>query len=187
MTRADDHPPRDHKREPCASPPTLEEENARLRAENEELKKTIILLLAQIEDLERRLKLNRSDSGKPPSSDGLKKQKRERRTSSLRDPSAKPSGGQKGHKGNTLQQTDTPAHTVEHDPETCSGCGSALSAAMSTGFSARQVVDLPAPQPLTVTGHRAHRCHCASCGKPTRAECPENVTAPVQYSGSWPW
>jgi len=49
------------------------------------------------------------------------------------------------------------------------------------GFCARQVFDLPEPQPLVVTEHRAHACQCQKCGTVTRAEFPEGVTAPVQY------
>jgi transposase len=43
------------------------------------------------------------------------------------------------------------------------------------------VFDLPEPQPLLVTEHRAHDCRCAACGAQTRAAFPEGVTAPVQY------
>lgn len=55
----------------------------------------IALLLAQgarIAELERRLGLNSTNSGKPPSSDGLKKPVR---VSSLRETSGKKTGGQK--------------------------------------------------------------------------------------------
>ena len=52
---------------------------------------------------------------------------------------------------------------------------------MATQCSARQVFDLPEPQPLIVTEHRAYRCRCGRCGGETRAPFPEGVTAPVQY------
>jgi transposase len=74
--------------------------------------------------------LNSSNSGKPPSSDGLNKPKREKRTRSLREASGKPPGGQKGHKGETLRQVAEPDRTVDHVPGTCAGCGSALTAAV---------------------------------------------------------
>jgi transposase len=51
----------------------------------------IAALKAQITELERRLGLNSSNSGMPPSSDGLKKPAR---VKSLREASGKPSGGQ---------------------------------------------------------------------------------------------
>ena len=108
------------------------------------------LLLTQeacIAELERRLGLNNSNSGKPPSSDGLKKPQRVRR---LREPSGKRPAGRR---------------TV----------------ATATGFVARQVFDLPEPQPLVVTEYRAHGCRCAACGSQTRATFPDWVSAPVQY------
>jgi transposase len=43
------------------------------------------------------------------------------------------------------------------------------------------VFDLPEPQPLMVTEHRAHCCRCGQCGGETRAWFPEAVAAPVQY------
>jgi transposase len=141
----------------------------------------ITLLLAQearIAELERRLGLNSSNSGKPPSSDGLKKPPR---VSSLREPSGKKTGGQKGHPGETLRRVETPDATVDHFPQTCAACGEPLTAAMATDHVARQVFDLPEPKPLIVTEHRAHRCRCMSCGTQTRAAFPEGVAAPVQY------
>lgn len=41
--------------------------------------------------------------------------------------------------------------------------------------------DLPEPQPLRVTEHRAHACCCTACGTQTRADFPAGVSAPVQY------
>jgi transposase len=141
----------------------------------------IALLLAQsarIAELEHRLGLNSSNSGKPPSSDGLKKPAR---VSSLRQPSGKKTGGQKGHPGETLCQTETPDTVINHYPPACAACGASLTEAMATDYVARQVFDLPEPQPLLVTEHRAHDCRCAACGRQTRAAFPDWVTAPVQY------
>jgi hypothetical protein len=43
------------------------------------------------------------------------------------------------------------------------------------------VFDLPEPQPLVVTEHRAHGCRCAACGAKTRASFPDGVNPPAQY------
>jgi transposase len=149
----------------------LQSLNAALRVQNE-------ALVARVAELERRLGLNSSTSSKPPSSDGLKKPKR---TTSLREPTDKKTGGQPGHKGRTLERRATPDAIVDHFPTLCAGCGAPLDDAASTGHAARQVFDIPEPQPLVVTEHRAHQCHCAACGTQTRAAFPEGVNAPVQY------
>jgi len=155
----------------CVRCGELEAEVAELRAKNAELS-------AKNAELERRLGLNSSNSSNPPSSDGLKKQ---RRVSSLRTRSGKKTGGQPGHPGKTLRQTETPDAIVDHFPPKCGGCGEELTKEMATGHIARQVMDLPEPQPLVTTEHRAHECQCAACNKKTRAAFPEGVTAPVQY------
>jgi transposase len=138
-------------------------------------------LRARIAELERQLGLNSGNSGKPPSTDGLKK--KPARVRNLRERSGKTTGGQKGHPGKTLSRTETPDATVDHFPETCAGCGAELDKTMANGHTARQVFDLPEPRPLIVTEHRAHGCLCTACGRETRAAFPEGVTAPVQYGG----
>ena len=138
----------------------------------------IAALKAHIAELERRLGLNSSNSGKPPSSDGLRKPSR---VKSSREPSGRASGGQKGHKGETLLQVAEPNKIVDHFPPSCAACGSAMTLEMSTGHSARQVFDLPEPAPLVVIEHRAHDCQCPGCGAHTGAGFPDGVNAPVQY------
>jgi transposase len=99
----------------------------------------------------------------------------------LREPSDKKPGGQKGHKGETLRQVAEPDAVIEHFPSSCAECGEELTPASSTGFSARQVFDLPEPPPPVVTEHRAHVCACPHCGTKTTASFPDGCNAPVQY------
>jgi hypothetical protein len=89
----------------------------------------IAALKAHIAELERRLGLNSSNSGKPPSSDGLKKPPR---VTSLREHSGKKPGGQKGHDGETLRQVAEPDIIMDHFPQACAECGSTLTPAMAT-------------------------------------------------------
>src|SRR5665811_1497821 len=145
----------------AAGPASSEAVIAALQAHNAELQVLIGALQARIAELERQLGLNSSNSGKPPSSDGLKKPPR---VSSLRERSGKKPGGQKGHKGETLRQVTDPNEVVDHYPSACSMCGAGLDPETSVGHSARQVFDLPEPQPVVVTEHRAHDCQCAVCG-----------------------
>lgn len=165
-----------------------EAENAALRVElaRSTVESTAALatnadLRARVAELERSAKLNSENSSKPPSSDGMARPERKIRTASQRDRRAKkPSGGQKGHAGTTLQQVENPDVMVNHFPLRCDGCGAELDPSSAGGYAARQVFDLPAPRPLEVTEHRAHACRCG-CGVVTKADFPPGVAAPVQY------
>ena len=164
-------------------------ENARLRGANEQLRATVERQQAEmaglqqrLEELERRVGLNSGNSGKPPSSDGPAKPPAPKRTRSQRGRSGKRPGGQPGHKGATLRQTDSPHRIETHRPPSCGECAAPLSAADTQGEPVRrQVFDLPQPQPLEGTEHQAYACRCRSCGSLTRAAFPEGVNAPTQY------
>ena len=140
----------------------------------------IVTLLERIEELERRLGLNSTNSGKPPASDGLKKPSRIR---NQRERTGRQSGGQRGHEGTTLRQVATPDKVIEHFPASCAGCGSALHREQVTGHHKRQVFDLPQPI-VEVTEHRAHNCWCPECGTETQATFPADVTAATQYGAT---
>src|SRR6202050_784925 len=127
----------------------LQEQNAALQTLAAQQQALIVQQQERIAELERKLGLNSDNSGKPPSSDGLKK--KPVRVSSLRERSGKKPGGQKGHPGETLRQSETVDATIDHFPKACAGCGAALSEAMATDHIARQVVDLFAVQLATAT------------------------------------
>ena len=163
MTSVTDTPLSDADLVTSAIPTAVAEEIAHLRAENAALQQTVATLTARIAELERQLGLNSGNSGKPPSSDGLKKPPR---TVSLRESSDRKPGGQPfdelrtqpGHPGDTLRQVADPDVILDHYPNSCPNCGLTLTRDMATAYSARQVFDLPEPQPLVVTEHRAYTC-----------------------------
>jgi transposase len=144
----------------------------------EALKAENALLRQRIAELERRLGLDSTTSSKPPSSDGLGK--KPRIAGSLRGTSGKVSGGQKGHKGDTLRRTETPDIIRQHTVANCAHCRAKLKASMVTSVEKRQVFDLPEPR-MEVTEHQASVYTCAACHGTTRAAFPDGVTSSVQY------
>ena len=107
----------------------LQAENALLRADHALLRSANAALIERLAESERRLGLNSGNSGKPPSSDGLKKPSR---VSSLRERPDKKTGGQNGHAGETLGRVETPDVTIDHFPGACAACGEPLIAAIAT-------------------------------------------------------
>src|SRR5271156_3431415 len=122
-------------------PPEVEEFVASLMRKIEALE-------AENAELRRRLDLDSSNSSKPPSSDGLKKKRRV--LGSLRTRTGKSSGGQRGHRGDTLRQVAEPDLIIEHAAERCAHCQARLSPDSKIGEEKRQVFDLP-EKPLIVT------------------------------------
>ena len=87
---------------------TYEEQANRIKALEKENK----ALREKIGELERSVGLNSQNSSKPPSTDGLKKEKR---TKSLRKTNKNKSGGQEGHKGQTLAMVNQPEEIIRHE------------------------------------------------------------------------
>ena len=136
-------------------------------------------LRERIAELERRMGLNSENSSKPPSSDGLKK--KTHRTKSLRGKSNRNTGGQKGHRGYTLEQVAEPDRLVKHlAPDSCWGCGCDVSTEQVVSVIKKQVFDIPEPR-LEVTEHQVEIKHCPSCQEKLQGCFPEAVKAPVQY------
>jgi transposase len=156
---------------------SLRQENTALRQENAVLRQENAALKQQVAALQRRLDKNSSNSSKPPSSDGLNKPPRVFK--SLRGRSGKTSGGQMGHKGDTLRPVDKPDRLERHAATRCQHSQACLTAAMVTDVERRQVFDLPQPR-LEITEHQASIYRCRHCHATTKAAFPDTVTAPVQ-------
>jgi transposase len=141
--------------------------------------KQIEKLRAQVKELQDRLALNSNNRSKPPSSNSPAQ-----RTKSLRTPSGKKSGAQKGHPGTTLKASPTPDHLVVHDPATCQGCGQSLKDVVGQqADDHRQVFDLP-PMSFEVTEHRTSEKICPFCETRNGGEFPASVAPGVQYGSN---
>jgi transposase len=150
-----------------------------LMQEIADLKAHIAKQDAQIADLLKRLHKNSSNSGKPPSSDGLKKPPP--KPVSLRDANgAKKSGGQPGHKGHTAQIVENPDVIKIHGVDVCEHCAYDLHDVIAKEHVVRQVIDIPVVKP-EVTEHRLLVKECPCCRKKTKAKSPTDVNAPIQY------
>src|SRR6266700_6404978 len=136
----------------------------------------------QIADLERQLALckqNSTNSSKPPSSDGLAGEPRQR---GRQKKSRRKVGGQPGHRGAhrplaPLTQVDEIRPIL---PKQCQHCGHALPTDIeqvrTTGEPQRhQVNELPPIQARTIE-YQCHRVICPECSQSTRATVPEEAT-----------
>ena len=159
-----------------------EEEIRKLAKEVAEQRKQIADAQRQIADLERQLALrqqNSTNSSKPPSSDGLAGEPRER---GRRKKSRRKVGGQPGHRG--AHRPLVPITQVDEIrsilPDQCQHCGHPLPTHIEPVQTAgeprrHQVTELPPIQARTLE-YQGYRLVCPECGQSTRAAVPEEAT-----------
>ena len=147
-----------------------------LQQQVQELQKAVAAQADEIQQLRDQLAKNSRNSGKPPSSDGLKKP----RTRNLRKKTGRRSGGQKGHKGQTLEMVEQPDHVQIHQAVQCPDCATNLRSVEPCEVERRQVFDVP-PVCVQVTEHQAEIKVCPNCGNQVKGDFPPDVTQPVQY------
>src|SRR5262245_35799152 len=155
---------------------TPTERIAELEAENAALRERVELLAAQVQTLQARLAQDSHNSGKPPSSDGLR-----RKPKSLRHRSGKKPGGQLGHRGETLHLVAAPEAVGAHRPTVCGHCQAPLGEdAPVVGRERRQVHELP-PLRLVVTEHQALHVRCPVCEQVSVGAFPQEAPSRAQY------
>ena len=153
----------------------LREQNALQAQQIKQLESKVLLLLEQIQRLG--IRKDSHNSSLPPSSDITPVIK------NLRVPSVLKSGGQPGHTGHTLTINDTPDKIIELKSLFCNNCGQSLSQGSYLLKSKRQVVEIPAVQPI-YEEYRQYSCQCPRCNHQQIANFPLGVNAPIQYGSS---
>lgn len=138
---------------------------------------TIRTLEARVQVLEDQLKKDSHNSGKPPSSDGMKKPIKSKK----RHKSGKKAGGQVGHVGHRLEPVEKPDYVAVHRVKHCQHCDISLDEIATDRFERRQIFDLPEEIKLEVTEHQSEVKTCPACGKESKAEFPFGVTQATQY------
>ncbi len=149
----------------------LAQQNAVIQQHAEQMSR----LSEQLKALRDRPAKDSHNSHLPPSSDRFV-----RHPKSLRTKSEKPSGGQPGHPGSSLQFSSAPDEVIELQVGQCETCQQDLHVVAACGRERRQVVDLPSPRVL-VQEYRAEQKQCPHCQQITIAPFPAGVQAPIQY------
>lgn len=148
-----------------------------------------IVLKEEIAQLKSRLAIYETpkdshNSSIPPSKESLsaqaKKANKLQITQSLREKSGKPTGGQIGHKGSTLEMVSNPDALIEHQSNFCTRCGNDLSEVEGSVSEVRQLFDIPMPIRPIITEHRTVEKKC-SCGACCKSEFPAHVRSRVCY------
>lgn len=154
---------------------TPDERIAELEAQVAQQRAQITALMAEVQALRERVAKDSHNSHKPPTSDGL-----QRRPRSQRRKSGRKSGGQLGHRGETLPLVAMPDEVVPHHPTACPHCQTTLEGVAPHAVERRQVLELP-PVRLHVQEHRAAHVRCPACGGLAVAAFSAEVPSRIQY------
>lgn len=158
---------------------TLQTANAELTKKVEVQAKEIVALKAENHRLRNRK--NSNNSSVPPSMDLNRPTAKPNQ--SLRNSSGKKSGGQSGHKGETLNMSLQPDQIVPLKVESCTHCHQSLLGANHQKTASRQVVDIPPVKPF-YTQYDQYSVCCPHCAGMNKAPFPASVNAPIQYGAT---
>jgi transposase len=153
----------------------VKQQNEQLVKENTALRK---------ENLAFRERLSRYEHPKDSHNSNLPSTKDpigKKRKVNLREKSTRPSGGQAGHRGQSLEM-QTPDKIAFLAPSYCKCCGRDLSEISGEEIERRQQIDIPPIVPL-VTEYRKIRKVC-TCSHSNEVDFPSTVSAPVCYGSN---
>jgi transposase len=133
-------------------------------------------LTAEIADLKAQINQNSKNSSKPPSSDGYKNTQ----PKSLRRPSGKKAGGQKGHEGSGLKLINEPDNYIIHEPFECSHCP------VKADCDAQRIVketryELDINIKTATTAHKTVAVNCPQSAAVYSGRFPEQIKGTMQY------
>ena len=162
---------------------TITEKNNNANSVIKSLEKTKKVLTRQLEKLTDRPVATSANSSVPPHMDPLsKKEGNVRRTSSLRQKSDRPVGGQKGHKGCTakIESAADEKELKYPDSFVCPNCGTTLPKEAFTPAGRRQIVDI-CDDIKQITDQIIMSAKCPNCGTILKGEYDNNVKGNVNY------
>ncbi len=143
----------------------LVEENRQLRIDLKKANQTIA-------NLTTRLKKNSSNSGKPSSTDSIYT----KTIHNFREKTNRKIGGQKGHKGHTIEMLKSPTKIIDKKVDICD-CGGKIE--NHSKYTAKQLVDIKIE--VEVIEERVYEGKCTKCGKYHIGKFSKNFKNPVQY------
>lgn len=124
---------------------------------------------------------NSNNSSTPPSKERMKDEI-VRRTRTLRKPSGRKPGGQKGHEGHKLSCSPRPDEVIDDIPTCCPHCGESLADAERVLDYVTQVVSIPELKPV-IKEIRHYVMVCKNCGERIRTA-PRGRSNDVVYDAS---
>ncbi len=154
---------------------------AAIERDSESVVDLVFSLMARIEELERQIGRDSSNSSLPPSRDSPAA----RAQRSKKPGSGRSQGGQPGHRGLHRPMVADPDVLVEHWPAACGACKAPVGADRRVGDGdavCHQVSELVVT--VQVTEHRRNRVRC-ECGQRTLAPLPAGVPARRLSGSSW--
>jgi transposase len=131
------------------------------------LRSDIAIRDARIHELERRCRLDSSNSSKPPSSDALSKPE-------AKDQAKRKPGAKRGHPGTTRKDFGEPDRVEDLVPHACDGCGHDLTGLPVLPGHRHQVAEWVA-KPIEITEYHHQQRVCPCCRKRVEAPYPTHI------------